>query len=315
MPEVLPASIIIPTYNRAAYLSECLKAVAALKTDPATFEIIIVDNNSPDNTQDVSSKFAQAHPMLQTKYILETRQGLGYGRNRGVIEAKGNILCFLDDDALPYPEWLSVILSEFRDPTIGCFGGPALLNYQGQERPKWLKGDLQGLLSGYVLPYTKPTLVSKVAEFPFGCNMAFRKEVFNELGFFRTDLDRSGNQVLAAGDTEMIARAHKTGWKVMYLPEAQVSHLVAPERLKKEYIYLIGRGLAQSHVLITEDSRPRVIFRWFVSDSWYTTRMFLSFILSFIRGNPLWFDDYMRFWMVGMRIPLRVKSLIKEGRR
>ena len=170
-------------------------------------------------------------------------------------EANGEILCFLDDDALPCPEWLDALMKCFLDPSVGCIGGPAILDYQGQERPPWLQADLQGLLSGYALPYSEPTAIFHIEEFPFGCNMAFRRKSLDEVGLFRADLDRSGKQVLAAGDTEMISRIQKAGWKVMYLPQAWVRHLVSPERLSKEYIYRIGRGLAKSHIILTSDSQ------------------------------------------------------------
>jgi glycosyltransferase involved in cell wall biosynthesis len=313
MYEQLSASVIIPTYNRAAYLIKCLEALEALNTDSSTFEILVVDNNSTDDTRGVTLKFAELQPKLCIRYICETQQGLSYGRNRGVAEANGEILCFLDDDAPPHPEWLNELKKGFVDPIVGCVGGPAILEYQGQERPPWLQADLQGLLSGYELPYGEPTSICKVAEFPFGCNMAFRKKVLNEMGFFRTDLDRSGNQVLAAGDTEMITRVYEAGWKVMYLPQAQVSHLVAPERLQKGYIYRIGKGLAKSHVLLTADPRPGMILRWFASDSWYAIRMFFKLILSLIKRNPLWFDDYMRFWMVVQRIPIRFFKILNKS--
>ncbi|MBE7474449.1 MAG: glycosyltransferase family 2 protein [Anaerolineales bacterium] len=311
MTDLRQVSVIIPTYNRASYLQICLNALAALRTDPAIFEIVIVDNNSTDNTQSLVLAFAQAHPDLGVHYLLETNQGLSYARNRAVREANGEFLCFLDDDAPPSPEWLNIILKGFCDPSVGCIGGPALLDYQGQERPPWLKGDLQGLLSGYELPYNKPAVISKVAEFPFGCNMAFRKKVFSEVGLFRTNLDRCGDQVLAAGDTEMIGRVHKAGWKVLYLPQAQVRHLVAPERLKKEYIYRIGKGLATTHILLTADPRPHMILRWFASDLWYTSQMLWGFLIALILRKPLWFDDYMRLWMVASRIPFRFKMLFR----
>lgn len=304
------ASIIIPTYNRAAYLPVCLEALAALKADPATFEIIIVDNNSSDNTWDVSLDFAQSYPTLRVRYTCETKQGASHARNRGVAEARGEILCFLDDDAPPSPEWLDALLEGFTDPTVGCVGGPAILDYQGQKRPPWLHGDLQGLLSGYRLPYTKPTPVSSVHEFPFGCNMAFRRRLFNDLGPLRTDLGRSGDKVLAAEDTEMIERVHKAGWKVVYLPKATVRHIVAPEQLNKSYIYRIGRGLAASHVILTSDPRPHIVVRRFASDLRYTTRLFFKLAVAIVRRKPLWFDDYMRLWIVANRIPIRAKMLL-----
>lgn len=307
------ASVIIPTYNRAAYLPICLEALASQKADLLTFEIIVVDNNSPDNTQEVTLTFAGSHPTLYVRYICETKQGASHARNRGIMEARGEIVCFLDDDSPPEPEWLTNLLAGFVDPTVGCVGGPSVLDYQGQEKPPWLYGDLQAHLSAYGLPYTEPTQVSLWEHFPLSCNMAFRKTIFTELGLFRVDLDRSGNQVLAAGDTEMADRVHKAGWKVMYVPDALVQHIVAPERLNKSYIYRIGRGLASSHVIQTTDSRPHMVARWFASDIWYATRMFFLFVAAIIRRKPLWFDDYMRFWMVGMRIPLRIKWLLQSS--
>jgi glycosyltransferase involved in cell wall biosynthesis len=313
MVEQLQASVIIPTYNRARCLFLCLKALAVQTVDNTAFEIVVVDNNSRDDTQDTVLKFAQSHPGLRIRYVCEKKQGASHARNRGVAEACGEVLCFLDDDAPPSPGWLGALLEGVADPTVGCVGGPAMLDYRGQERPPWLLGELQGLLSGYKLPYTEPTSLSSVEEFPFGCNMAFRRGVFADLGPFRTDLDRVGGEVLAAGDTDMIGRVKKAGWKVLYLPNAIVRHLVAPERLKKSHIYRIGRGLAASHVILTSDPRPYMVVRWFASDLRYAIHMFLKLVVAIVRQKPLWFDDYMRFWVVAQRIPMRARMLLKRG--
>ena len=305
----IQASIIIPTYNRVSCLFECMQAITVLEADPMAFEVIIVDNNSPDNTRDTVLSFAQSHQRLNIRYLCETKQGASYARNRGIMEAQGEIICFLDDDSPPYPNWLNNIINAFVDPAVGCVGGPSILDYRGQKRPPWLYGDLQAHLSAYSLPFIEPTQVSLWQHYPLSCNMALRKVVFTTLGLFRADLDRSGNQVLAAGDTEMAERVHKAGWKVLYLPRAQVRHIVAPERLEKSYIYRIGRGLAVSHIILTADFRLHKIARWFASDLWYTARTFFWFFIAIIRRDPLWFDDYMRFWIVGMRIPLRARAL------
>jgi hypothetical protein len=129
------------------------------------------------------------------------------------------------------------------------------------------------------------------------------------LGGFRTDLDRCAEEVLAAGDTEMIDRVHQAGWLVLYLPDAKVNHLVEPARLTKPYLYKIGGGLAKSHVILTADCQPWKILRCFLSDSWYAARMLGAFLRALVSRKRLWFDDYMRFWMVAKRIPLRVRSL------
>lgn len=307
----MKASIIIPTHNRASMLVLCLEAVSRLNADPSSFETLVIDNCSTDNTKSVCDDFANLHPNLSVRYIFESIQGVSYARNRGVKEAFGEVICLLDDDSPPTHEWLDSLLRPFSDPTVGCTGGPSIPDFQGQKIPDWLQGDLQGLLSGYSLPFTETTPVCKWEHYPLSCNMAIRKKLFNELGYFRTDLDRSGNQVLAAGDTEMAERIHKAGWKVMYVPDARVNHFVPSGRLTKAHIYRIGRGLAESHIILTRERNPLLILRWFASDTWYAVRMFFWFLVALVKGRTLWFDDYMRFWMVAIRIPLRIKALIR----
>ena len=309
---MLQASIIIPTYKRAAYLSKCLDAVAVLNTDPKTFEIIIVDNNSPDATRDVSLRFAQKHPDLQVRYICETQQGCSPARNRGLTEARGEIVCFLDDDSPPEPDWLNALLDPFKDQNVGCTGGPSILDYQGQEVPVWLQGTLAGMISSYVLPYDEPTQVSLWAELPLSCNMAIRSSVLNDIGFFRTDLGKSGDNLLAAGETQLIERIHQSGWKVLYVPGARVNHFVSPDRLNISYLYRRGRGFAETYILLTSESRPLKIIVWLVKDLKYTIEMFFWYMVAVIKRKRLWFDDYMRFWMAIQRIPLRFNALWKS---
>jgi glucosyl-dolichyl phosphate glucuronosyltransferase len=308
----MKASIIIPTHNRGDVLLLCLEAISQLEADPSSFEIIVVDNASTDHTKDACTAFIDSHPNLFIRYIFEGTQGVSYARNRGVKESQGEFICLLDDDSPPFPKWLDILLSPFSDPTVGCTGGPSIPNFQGQEVPDWLLGDLQGLLSGYGLPYSEPTPVSRWENYPLSCNMAIRRTLFDDLGYFRTDLDRIGNRALAAGDTEMVDRIYKANWKVMYVPDAPVNHFVPPARLNKTYIYRIGRGLAESHIILTANRNPLQILRWFASDTWYALRMFLRFILALIKRSPLWFDDYMRFWMVEMRIPIRIKYIWRD---
>jgi GT2 family glycosyltransferase len=305
------ASIIIPTHNRAEVLLLCLEAVSRLKADRSSFEVLVVDNRSSDHTKAACAAFTDTHPDMSVRYIFESTQGVSYARNRGVKESRGEIICLLDDDSPPTPEWLDSLLRPFSDPMTGCSGGQSVPDFQGQQVPDWLKGDLQGLLSGYGLPFSEPTPVSRWEHYPLSCNMAIRRALFDKLGYFRTDLDRTGNQALAAGDTEMADRIHKAGWKVMYVPDAPVNHLVSPGRLTKAHIYRIGRGLAESHIILTSDRNPLRIVRWFASDIWYALRMFYWFVVALVKRKSLWFDDYMRFWMVAMRIPLRVKALVR----
>jgi hypothetical protein len=135
--------------------------------------------------------------------------------------------------------------------------------------------------------------------------------VISRVGSFRPDLGRSGNRKLAGEETELIGRIIKDHWKVLYLPDACVKHIVSHERLNKEYIYRIGRGLAATHVYLTSTKKFFNFVRWFLSDTWYMTRMLFKLVLALLQRKSLWYDDYMRFWMVGMRLILRLKVLIQ----
>lgn len=311
----ISATILIPTYKRAHYLQQTLAAIAHLDYPLAAVETLIVDNNSPDHTRTVVTAFADAHPKLCIRYSFEPQQGVSYARNRGVREAQGEVICFLDDDSPPDPAWLSAILAPFSEPTVGCVGGPAELDYQGQARPAWLEGDLQGLLSGFALPYSTITPVTRWEQFPYSCNMAVRRHLLAALGGFRTDLDRIGNQALAAGDTELCQRIFRAGWQVLYNPAAKVRHIVAPERLTFDHIYRIGRGLAASHIVLTADPQPRTVLRWLASDGWYATRMFVRLMIAVARRKRLWIDDYIVFWTVALRIPYRLRRIFNDAIR
>jgi GT2 family glycosyltransferase len=310
MNDSLQATILIPTYNRADYLKKCLDAIAHLHADRRSFEVVVVDNNSTDKTREVVTDFANAHADIAVRYVLELEQGVSNARNRGVKESAGEVICLLDDDSPPDPEWLAQLMEQFDDPSVGVAGGPSILDFQGRAVPPWLKGDLKGLISGYGLPFTTPTQVTRWEQFPLSCNMGIRKKALNEVASFRGDLGRIGHVKLTGGETDLTNRIHKAGWKIMYVPGAKVMHLVSPERLEKSYIYKIGYGHAASHIILTSSAKPLMALRWLASDTWYATRRFFWFILSLLQRKPLWFDDYMRFWMIYKRIPLRIKALL-----
>ena len=91
-------SAIISTYNREKYLPKLFKSIC--EQDYINFEILIIDNNSPGNTKELATNFIKSNPKLEIRYFLETQQGLSFGRNRGIKEAKGDFIIFLDNCSL-----------------------------------------------------------------------------------------------------------------------------------------------------------------------------------------------------------------------
>lgn len=307
---LLQATVVIPTYRRPHYLAKVMQGVAALEADPATFEVLVVDNNSEDDTPDVCDAFAQSHPRINFQFVCETRQGLSHARNRGVEEARGEFICMLDDDAAPTTKWLGLIVEGFSDPAVGAVGGPLIPDYLGQERPPWLHGDLQGLVGGHTFPFNKPTMLMTRYGSPSGGNMAFRRRVFDSVGLFRSDLDPSGSVRLLGGETELFKRIELAGWRILYIPDAVVNHFVPPHKLNKSYLYEEGRRRAATHIIMTMDGHPRKITRWFASDLWFTLRLFSKFLVARLVRRGQWFDDYMRYWIVAQRLPIRLNALL-----
>jgi glycosyltransferase involved in cell wall biosynthesis len=109
-------SIVIPTFNRAGTLGTALRAVKAQIGGPDTREVIVVDNGSTDGTASVVAQHA-------VRLVHESRRGPSAARNRGLHEATGDVVVFLDDDAVPTRRWLHELLVPFEDPGVVIAGG------------------------------------------------------------------------------------------------------------------------------------------------------------------------------------------------
>lgn len=223
------ASVIVCTYNRAHLLDDLLAALEA-ELAGADAEIVVVDNASTDGTEAVVRAAAVTVPL---QYVLEPRLGLSHARNRGVVESTGEIVVFIDDDALPAPGWLAAHLRPYADdPRLGTVGGPIQLRYaEGVREPWWLSPLFHGTLGAYdmgpvVRPYDDGTAT------PPGGNMSLRRAALDEAGLFDTELGRSGDSYLAGEEFVLVHRLYSAGWSGRYIPEALAFHLVPAERLR-----------------------------------------------------------------------------------
>ena len=139
-------SAIISTYNREKYLPKLFKSIC--EQNYLDFEILIIDNNSPGNTKELTEIFIKNNPKLTIKYFLETQQGLSFGRNRGITEATGDFIIFLDDDAFisnNYFQKIAFYFNQYSD--VMAIGSKILLDYESII-PKWENPFLNSLL-GY----------------------------------------------------------------------------------------------------------------------------------------------------------------------
>jgi len=266
-------SVVICTRDRTDLLKGALEALLAL--DYPDREIIVIDN-APTN-----SSTAEFVARLPVRYVKEERPGLDWARNRGIAEARHEIIAFTDDDARPDRSWLRVIASAFADPEIMAVSGlvaAAELETVPQQQFELIYG---GMLQHLDRRKTNGSELSVeqllwASDYGVGANMAFRRQVFAEVGNFDPALD-VGTPTRGGGDIEMFHRILAKGYSTLYEPSAFVWHLHrrSGEALSKQ-LQDNGRGFG-AFLLTCDRNRtvPRLeilkfaMFKWF---GWWLVR-------------------------------------------
>jgi glycosyltransferase involved in cell wall biosynthesis len=246
-PATLPsATVAICTRDRPEDLSRCLHAVTRLPDDGQ--EILVVDN-CPSN--EATCQLVQQFPMV--RYIREMRPGLDNARNRALVAARGEVVAFTDDDAVPDSAWLRALLKNFTDPVVMCVTGlimPLELETEAQE---WFER-CSPMGRGF-----RRRVFSKARQNPLavgpvgaGASMALRRSVLDQLGSFAPELD-GGTPTRSGGDHEMFIRILTSGYKIVYEPEALSWHRhrrTWDELRRTLYSYGVGVYAGWTHSLI-----------------------------------------------------------------
>ncbi len=194
MSEIQPIKIscIICTYNRVDLLRRALDSVINQTLSERMYEIIVVDNNSEDNTKQIAKSYSKTHNNI--RYVLERAQGLSHARNRGANEAIGQYIIYLDDDAKADRDWLRIAIECFENKAISpiAIGGP-ILPFYADPKPNWFKDEYE------IRSWGKSARLLSPGESFSGSNMAFRKEILMHFGGFDSKLGVKG-PVLSLGE-------------------------------------------------------------------------------------------------------------------
>lgn len=244
IPQTCDLSVVICTRDRADQLRNCLELLASQICQPR--EIVVVDNaSSTDDTRKVCESFNDV------KYIREDRPGLDVARNTGARAAKSAIVAYTDDDTIPDPHWVFRVFETFQDPSIAAMTG-LVIAASLQTEAEIIFEKHWPFNRGYVTKYYdnhffRNTLETgpPVWEIGAGANMAFRKEIFEQVGYFdeRLDVGAAG----CSGDSEMWYRVLADGNTIVYNPLAVVqhNHRSTVHALKKQlYGYMRGFTVA-----------------------------------------------------------------------
>jgi glycosyltransferase involved in cell wall biosynthesis len=226
-------SVVIPTYNRSALLRDAVASVLAQEF-ARPFEIVIVDNNSKDDTESVARRLVDEHPR-KVHYVRETQQGNAHARNLGVRTARGAIIAFIDDDVFVERDWLTTLTNALDSRSDLSFVGGRVLPQWSGPPPSWLTPEHWSPLA--LLDYGPEELIID-GERPRGlltANIAFRRNVFDEVGSFSPHLQRVKNMIGSMEDTEFLLRVCRSGRRGLYLPQMIAKAPVEVERLSKTY--------------------------------------------------------------------------------
>jgi glycosyltransferase involved in cell wall biosynthesis len=246
-------SVCICTYNRSQSLRRTLNSFAAQNdVNVDTVELLIVNNNCTDDTDEVVEAFRER---LAIRRVTESRQGLAHARNKAVAEFRGEVLLFTDDDVRLETGWLAAYQDAIhRFPEADYFGGRILTDW-GQAKPRWIGDEPLPLIDGALVwfDHGAETRMFRATEPPpFGASFAIRRQLSDKIGLFRTDLGPGGIGRGFGDETEFLMRARAAGAQGVYVGEALCFHVYDPKRITLPALYRYGVACGRSQNAIAD---------------------------------------------------------------
>ncbi|CDM69228.1 Glycosyl transferase, family 2 [Clostridium bornimense] len=254
-------SVVVCTYNRSEVLNKCIESIIRNNYPKEKYEVIIIDNNSKDNTKDTVYNYINKG--LNIKYFLEENIGLSFARNKGIDVSKGNIIIFLDDDTQISKGYLQAIKEFYSVNPEVVFAAGKINPIWTIEKPKWFSKAFSSIV-GETL-YGDEDRVLKRGEMPIGANMIFKREVFDEVGKFNINLGIQGDKLYLGEESDLYNRIVKKGYEVYYIANASVDHTVHNNKVNKEYVMnrLILEGVSSAEYSLNEGSKMQCIYLMF----------------------------------------------------
>jgi glycosyltransferase involved in cell wall biosynthesis len=327
--KVSSLSVLICTYNRAAMLRETLAAAQQMRVPPdCACEIIVVDNNSSDDTVAAVSEIS-AGARIPIVYLHESRQGKSFALNRGLAYSTSDVIALTDDDVVPPEDWLERIVAAFRErdvnfvfgkvlPRWGCLPAPELLTVRAQA----IWGPLAIVDYGDApMAYTAQSTGQRL---PVGANLAFSRAALVAVGGWRTDLGKVNNTLISGEDHEIFIRLRRADlYSGYYDPANAVRHYVPPSRLTRQYFRQWFYWHGKTEALMVDDlfyeidmarvprvgGVPRFIYRQAAAQLWRWLRRFGSADALGVLIEELRTYQYFGLFAEGWRRHLRGKGV------
>lgn len=287
-------TIVICTFNRGYLLPETIPTIFQQNVEKNRYHVLIVNNNSIDNTQELLESFAKQYENLSV--INEPKQGLGYAKNIGMEKTTTDWIVYLDDDAKVPNDFVKKAINNINNSKFQCFGGVYLPWYK-YGKPKWFLdryASNKGKLSEF-------NTLNK--DFISGGIMAIKKSTLKKFGGFPTNLGMSGNQIAYGEETLLQIRMRKSGMKIGYDPNWVIFHLVNRYKLSLRWFIKSGFASGCGAWLSYEEhvSLKKIIIYFFRSIKLFFVNIF-KYTPKLMNKNYKWQN-----WLIDLLQPTIIK--------
>ncbi|MCF4970318.1 glycosyl transferase [Nostoc sp. CMAA1605] len=277
-------TVAIPTYNGAKRLPALLERLSnQTDTHNLSWEVIVIDNNSNDDTEKVVRLYQDNWPYPHLlKYFFEPQQGAAYARKKAIQEAKSELIGFLDDDNYPNLNWVICAYNFAQKyPTAGAYGS--------QIHPDWEVEPPENFqrISAFLAITERGNLPLKYEPsknlLPPSAGLVIRRQAWLDSVPDNPILTgRVTGNMLTSEDLEMLSYIQKSGWEIWYNPEMEIFHKIPSTRLKREYLIPFFRGIGLSRsvtrmVSVKSSIKPFALLAYLLND----TRKILLHILKY----------------------------------
>lgn len=270
-------SIVICSYNRASYISGALDSLYHQSAGLDNFEAIIVDNNSTDNTAEVFKQWRSSHANGSFTYLIESKQGASFARNTGAEGAKGQWLCFMDDDAIANSNYVENIIKHIKTkPEAIGFGGRIIPKYI-PSAPEWMSYYVSSLVGNF--DYAPTACAFENGKYPLESNMIVKKDIYDSIGGFNTQLPGVVGTLRIGGEgKELFYKLLALGHTIYYDPAICVEHVVEVKKLTPEYMYRVASGIGRGEKTRTLSISKGSYFKKIIE---YLFKLGAAFVIGF----------------------------------
>lgn len=235
-------SVVVCTYNRAALLQEVLESLLEQSADASLYEVVVVDNNSTDETVRVAEAFTRTHGNV--RLVAEQRQGLSHARNRGASEARAAWIAYIDDDARAHNDYIERALKTIGACGFECFGGVYLPWYRDGQ-PMWYK-------SRYASNRHDQEFLGYLPEHKYasGGNFLIKKQLLERVGGFPAELGMCGGAMAYGEETRLQIELRNMGYRIGFDPELLIDHYVAPYKQHVSWFFKAAFRIGESSWIV-----------------------------------------------------------------